>query len=95
MSTPANHVHHPLLPADSERTTVGCRHGNAAICRKNSLVNVCAFVRADAMCLAPPNRWAAQYRKLQMVADCPPPTATDENASAEKPVEPVAEGTVR
>ena len=57
--------HEPLLPGDSETATVGCRHTNPDICAKNSLVGVCAFARADGMCLSPPTTWAKQFRRLR------------------------------
>ena len=56
--------HEPLLPGDTERQTVGCRHTNPNICAKNSLETVCAFVRADGICLSPPASWAKQFRRL-------------------------------
>ena len=36
-----------------------------AICAKNSIPKVCAFVRADGMCLAPPMSWKKQFLKLK------------------------------
>jgi hypothetical protein len=56
--------HEPLHPKDSETQTVGCRHTNADICSKNEMPHVCAFVRGDGMCLAPPKSWPRQYQKL-------------------------------
>ena len=55
----------PLKPGDRDDQTVGCRHSNPDICGKNALHAVCAFVRGDGMCLAPPLSWARQYKKLQ------------------------------
>ena len=63
----ARRFHEPLLPGDSEQQTIGCRHTNPEICSKNALTTVCAFARADGMCLAPPTSWAKQFRKLQQV----------------------------
>ena len=57
--------HAPLNPNDAPDKTVGCRHTQPAICAKNSLPKVCAFVRADGMCLAPPVSWKKQFLKLQ------------------------------
>jgi len=57
--------HEPLQERDSESKTVGCRHTNPDICAKHSLASVCAFVRSDGMCLAPPARWPKQFRLLQ------------------------------
>jgi hypothetical protein len=56
--------HEPLKPGDTPEKTVGCRHTNPNICSKNMLPNVCAFVRADKMCLYPPRSWKKQYTKL-------------------------------
>lgn len=61
----ARRFHEPLLPGDTEKQTLGCRHTNPDICSKNSLDTVCAFVRRDGKCLAPPTSWAKQFRKLQ------------------------------
>ena len=57
--------HEPLLPGDTPKQTIGCRHTNPAICVKNAMPTVCAFARADGICLAPPASWAKQYVKLQ------------------------------
>ena len=62
-----NRFHDPLLPEDSETRTVGCRHTNADICKKYQLDSVCAFVRQDGMCTAPPSTWAKQYRRLKVL----------------------------
>lgn len=56
--------HTPLKHADSEKQTVGCRHTNPSICANHSLPKVCAFVRADGMCLKPPVSWPKQFRVL-------------------------------
>jgi len=56
--------HAPLLPGDTDKQTVGCRHTNPDICSKNSMASVCAFAREDGMCLAPPATWAKQFVKL-------------------------------
>lgn len=63
----ANRFHDPLDPRDSEARTFGCRHTNADICKKYRMATVCAFVRADAMCDAPPLSWGKQYRKLKLL----------------------------
>jgi hypothetical protein len=60
-----NAFHAPLQPNDSVEKTVGCRHTQPDICAKNSMPKVCAFVRADAMCLAPPVSWKKQFLKLK------------------------------
>jgi hypothetical protein len=62
----SHHFRDPLLPQDSEVQTVGCRHTNPSVCSKHSLQRVCAFVRDDGLCLAPPTTWPKQYRKLRM-----------------------------
>ena len=60
-----NIFHAPLQPLDSATQTVGCRHTNPDICAKNGLPKVCALVRADKMCYAPPQSWAKQFQKLK------------------------------
>lgn len=60
----ARRFHEPLHLLDTEARTVGCRHTNPDICAKHSLDTVCAFVRADGMCVAPPASWPKQFRKL-------------------------------
>ena len=56
--------HEALVDGDTEKQTVGCRHTNPAICAKNAMPSVCAFARADGMCLAPPASWSKQFQKL-------------------------------
>ena len=56
--------HAPLEPTDSATQTVGCRHTNPDICAKNGMPSVCALVRSDGLCLAPPLSWPKQYQKL-------------------------------
>ena len=60
-----NVFHEPLNPLDTEKQTVGCRHTNSDICAKNGLPKVCALVRADKMCFAPPASWPKQFQKLK------------------------------
>jgi hypothetical protein len=57
--------HAPLHWKDTKKQTFGCRHTNPDICAKNSMPKVCAFVRADGMCLAPPLSWEKQFLKLK------------------------------
>ena len=64
-SKQAARFHEPLLVGDSEAQTVGCRHTNPAICAKNAMPSVCAFARADNVCLAPPSSWPKQFKKLK------------------------------
>ena len=55
----------PLQAGDTATQTVGCRLGNPNNCAKHSLRTVCAFVRADGICLEPPKSWAEQFRKVK------------------------------
>ncbi len=65
---PRTHSFHaPLRAGDTPTQTVGCRHTNPEICAKNELSKVCAFARADRLCLAPPASWPKQYRRLQVL----------------------------
>jgi hypothetical protein len=57
--------HAPLHPLDTETRTFGCRYTNPDFCAKNRLPKVCAFVRADNICLSPPHFWPKQFRKLK------------------------------
>ena len=57
--------HAPLHPLDTEKQTFGCRHTNPDICAKHHMPNVCAFARADKLCLAPPTSWPRQFQKLK------------------------------
>jgi hypothetical protein len=57
--------HAPLHPLDSETQTYGCRHTNPDFCAKNRLPQVCALIRKDKICFAPPFLWKKQFRKLQ------------------------------
>ena len=57
--------HLPLQDGDTLTTTVGCRCAKPAACLKNSMDGVCAFVREDGICLAPPKSWKKQYAKLK------------------------------
>lgn len=59
-----NSFHAPLNDGDTDKQTVGCRHTNPDICAKNAMPNVCAFVRSDGVCMAPPASWKKQYFKL-------------------------------
>ena len=63
-SEQAKRFHQPLEPKDTDTQTVGCRHTNPDICAKHSMPSVCAFVRSDGMCLAPPKSWPKQFKKL-------------------------------
>ena len=74
-TTTTNRYHLPLDPADTEAQTVGCRHTDPNICAKAELATVCALVRLDGICGAPPMRWPKQYRKLKALGD----TSKDES----------------
>lgn len=63
--TNAKAFHAALHPFDSLEETIGCRCTNPDICAKNSMPNVCAFVRKDNICLSPPQSWAKQFLKLK------------------------------
>jgi hypothetical protein len=60
--TQANKFHLPLHPQDSPIQTAGCRT-NPNVCGRKGLP-VCALVRADRLCLAPPSSWPRQYARL-------------------------------
>jgi hypothetical protein len=55
--------HTPLHPLDSEKQTVGFRHANSDNCAKNAIPKVCALVRTDKTCHAPPRSWAKKFKK--------------------------------
>lgn len=55
----------PLNPLDTETQTQGCRHTNPDICNANSMEKVCAFVRADGICMKPSLSWKKQFNKLK------------------------------
>ncbi len=57
--------HAPLQRGDGFDVTNGCRHTQPAICGKNDMPDVCAFVRPDGMCHAPPLSWKKQFVKLE------------------------------
>ncbi len=57
--------HAPLHPLDTVEQTHGCRHTNPDICAKYQMPKVCAFVRADKICLTPPTSWPTQFQKLK------------------------------
>lgn len=61
----AGEFHAPLRPGDSSTATIGCRHTNPDICGKNSMPNICAFVRSDGRCHSPPASWPKQYETLR------------------------------
>ena len=56
----------PLKPQDSPHQTYGCRCQKPNNCMNNSMENICAFVRANNICLKPPQSWAKQYEKLRV-----------------------------
>jgi hypothetical protein len=54
----------PLKNGESRILTIGCRHSNPNICRKNGQEDVCALVRADNICKSPPSSWAKLFEEL-------------------------------
>jgi hypothetical protein len=54
----------PLTPLDSEQKTYGCRHSNPSICKNNSTLGICAFVKGDNICTVPPRSWKKIYEYL-------------------------------
>jgi hypothetical protein len=57
--------HSAIHPLDSEIKTFGCRHATPDFCGKNGMPKICAFVRPDKICLAPPQGWSKQFQKLR------------------------------
>jgi hypothetical protein len=55
----------PLNEKDTEKQTYGCRANNPEICGNNGLMDYCAFVRDDGICMKPSRAWKKQYHKLQ------------------------------
>ena len=53
-----------VQPGETEAQTLGCRYTNANNCPRHSLHDVCAFDRADKICLAPPGTWKVYYRRM-------------------------------
>ncbi len=58
----------PLQPGELADRTVGCRQSQPNSCGRNSLPSVCAFARADGICLAPPTCWRKQFAALSQQA---------------------------
>jgi len=54
----------PLREGDTLEQTIGCRHSKPQMCGKALLTNVCAYVRKDGACLAPPRSWERLYSRL-------------------------------
>jgi hypothetical protein len=54
----------PLHSKDAENMTFGCRQTKPENCGKNSLRDICAFVREDNTCLAPPNKWRKKFKEF-------------------------------
>ena len=55
----------PRHSKDVENMTFGCRQTNPGHCAKNSLRDICAFVREDNTCLAPPNSWRKKFKEFK------------------------------
>jgi hypothetical protein len=60
-----NYSNEPLHLKDAENLTFGCRKANPENCAKNSLRDICAFVREDNTCLAPPQSWRRKFKELE------------------------------
>jgi hypothetical protein len=60
--------HQPLRAKDTATQTEGCRATNPDICARHSQPKVCAFVRADGICLKPSTAWAKQYAHLKKLS---------------------------
>ena len=56
--------HPPVQPGEPETKTIGCRHSNNQSCGRNGIDKVCALVRDDGICLAPPSSWTRFYRAV-------------------------------
>lgn len=54
----------PLEDGETLNRTIGCRHSNPNICRKNGQEDVCALVREDNICKSPPQSWGKLFEKL-------------------------------
>ena len=54
----------PLRDGDTLEQTIGCRHSKPQLCGKALLTNVCAYVRKDGVCTAPPRSWERLYARL-------------------------------
>jgi hypothetical protein len=54
----------PLKKGETNLLTIGCRHSNPDICRKNGQDDVCALVRKDNICTSPPRTWAKLFEEL-------------------------------
>jgi hypothetical protein len=54
----------PLHSKDSEDMTFGCRQMTPENCAKNSMIDICAFVREDNICLPPPNKWRKKFKTI-------------------------------
>jgi hypothetical protein len=67
--TLSNRFHLPLHPLETPKQTLGCRT-NPAVCGRKGLP-VCALVRADSLCLAPPSSWPRQYARLSAGVEKP------------------------
>ncbi len=60
-----NYSKEPLHSKDAENMTFGCRKAKPENCMKNSLRDICAFVREDNTCLAPPLSWIRKFKELE------------------------------
>ncbi len=69
---PLLRAHAPLHPDDRADRTVGCRQSQPSCCGRNALPTVCAFARADGICLAPPTSWKRLFAALNREAKAAP-----------------------
>jgi len=72
MTGPAVSARGPLRPGDRLDQTFGCRHSQPNCCGRSYLPDVCAFARADGICLAPPRSWKKQFALLSKQAATTP-----------------------
>ena len=54
-----------LHPMETQTQMFGCRLFNPDACVKNSLRQVCAFVREDGLCQSPPRTWPRLFQTLK------------------------------
>lgn len=55
----------PLHPDDCISSSKGCRHSNPDICKNAMTEHLCAFVRSDEICKAPPRSWPKLLEELR------------------------------
>jgi hypothetical protein len=60
-----NDPNRPLEDGETLKITNGCKRLNAHIFRNHSVLNICAFVRAENVCLSPPKCRKNMYKLLR------------------------------